>query len=1466
MDFHNDFVFFPELKRRKINDLSVLSTSGSGKISTSPVPQCNSVTVYSGNVMQTSQIVTNNNSNGTNSRLQMLGAQQPGSVSNMAYHSQQQQPIKQEPENEKLIGSVTLSKTPPWRKNSILQQQQSQTGQSTTLQQQNQMYATGNERIPPLPQTHLQQQSQNMTPPWQHQQQSDLIQTRVVKSRQSPNVTGTSANKKKPNFKDDPTGYLDHQTAILHNSILNVVSSPDLNETPPPSSVEEEDNFNVSVKVENREESEMPVRNEQQPATSVIQQNQNLYPRNHLQPSIESKQQPALVIKQQVQPHLQPVNHPNFLYQQNQPRMMAPSQIAEKVHHQHLQQQQPGLTGSNQSIQQQPLSQAQILATNVPSSQHQPQYLIEKHQPNQNPNHHGQLIRNAHFLTEADQQQATTTTIGGQTVTHFPNGMVQVEQNCDNNSMMIPLKPQQHVQLQQQIHQHNMLYRQSQQYQKVAGPSLRSVSSSSVSVANLPATYHNSSSGNEVKIGVSHESPVSSSTTFSQTGSEPVRSMLDSKGPAQVGAISTSNESPITCPSPADSDSTSSTIKSVPSPAAQVISRSQQPGSTFGTSQTTSRNTITSVQAGRTITVTTTSTTSEKSTLQPTLGLDSQTIQNREFQYHSQKLSPNHLIPVSSTLSGLQLQPAMREAGNQLIMTSTGQLIVMPAPPQPSKSATNQVLISSPSGNNLMHQQSVAVINQQGGVVNSVDVANSTTNHIIQNSPNGLVIQNATTGLVQPSTNMIQQGTGNLISQNGQNFIVNPATNGIQPMLLNNSNLIQQSGQNLNLIQTGPNGAKVISNSGNILNQSGNLISPNNSGLIGQQTVVLNTLPNGYVIQPNFATVDGQVVGQIVNQDNGNASFLQQQQTRQIILTSPDSKRKAKKRKSSASSSPSTPSSLSPQQSPNIQQQQQPSSMVQITSQYPSQGFQISPGIQGIAVVNKNTQPTAPQQQIIFQNGQLIQPMNIIGQQLLVPAGLVVAPDTTLLQIQNIGPCGNILTPQGMVLRAPSPQNKNFLSPSGPAGQQFIVSGNNQMSPLSQLYGAPVSLVVPQSNATGATATFVQQNATIVQQHATSASVGGAGNATSGVNTSSASAGTTNQDQGQNQGTASPPDTTTHSPRSPERPPSERSGGSDMVQCVSSSEPDSVVSPVAADSAQSPSTTDYDRSSSISYQSSTTNMYKPSDAKIRRVETPPQFSSTTTIIQESSNQMPPDSHESPSNSPTASSTSSTSSSLSSAPVGGQLTSGGISLGNNSIGGANGFNVGLPSFSIGQLVWGAARGHPAWPGKIVNPPDGACTPSDSTWVQWFGGRSNPELVGILSLKTLSEGLEAHHKAQKDTRKSRKLNQQLERAIQEAMTELDRISAMAQPTSTTHGVATTPGKSKSRGRQPATNSTIGHQRTKPIKIAPAPPCTSSIQQHQQLQQHRQQTSNQPHQHQPQSQTHQQHHPHSATQTNK
>lgn len=68
--------------------------------------------------------------------------------------------------------------------------------------------------------------------------------------------------------------------------------------------------------------------------------------------------------------------------------------------------------------------------------------------------------------------------------------------------------------------------------------------------------------------------------------------------------------------------------------------------------------------------------------------------------------------------------------------------------------------------------------------------------------------------------------------------------------------------------------------------------------------------------------------------------------------------------------------------------------------------------------------------------------------------------------------------------------------------------------------------------------------------------------------------------------------------------------------------------------------------------------------------------------------------------------------------------------------------------VGELVWGAARGSPAWPGKVESlGPPGTMT----VWVRWYGGGGSRTQVNVKTLKSLSEGLEAHHRARKKFRK-------------------------------------------------------------------------------------------------------------------
>lgn len=73
-----------------------------------------------------------------------------------------------------------------------------------------------------------------------------------------------------------------------------------------------------------------------------------------------------------------------------------------------------------------------------------------------------------------------------------------------------------------------------------------------------------------------------------------------------------------------------------------------------------------------------------------------------------------------------------------------------------------------------------------------------------------------------------------------------------------------------------------------------------------------------------------------------------------------------------------------------------------------------------------------------------------------------------------------------------------------------------------------------------------------------------------------------------------------------------------------------------------------------------------------------------------------------------------------------------------------------TFKVGDLIWGVTRGCDAWPGKVVNGPENEATSSNCVWVKWFGGRQSVEMVQCSTLKSLSEGLEAHHAARKETR--------------------------------------------------------------------------------------------------------------------
>ncbi|XP_061173168.1 methyl-CpG-binding domain protein 5-like isoform X2 [Saccostrea echinata] len=93
---------------------------------------------------------------------------------------------------------------------------------------------------------------------------------------------------------------------------------------------------------------------------------------------------------------------------------------------------------------------------------------------------------------------------------------------------------------------------------------------------------------------------------------------------------------------------------------------------------------------------------------------------------------------------------------------------------------------------------------------------------------------------------------------------------------------------------------------------------------------------------------------------------------------------------------------------------------------------------------------------------------------------------------------------------------------------------------------------------------------------------------------------------------------------------------------------------------------------------------------------------------------------------------------------------------------------------GDLIWGQIRGFPSWPGKVV-PPCEVIDPEPlemgKIWVKWYGDHTFTQ-VEQDKLKSLENGLKAHQRQK--NRKGRKMNSNLEAAIQEALADLGQIT--------------------------------------------------------------------------------------------
>ncbi|KAJ0178757.1 hypothetical protein K1T71_005532 [Dendrolimus kikuchii] len=377
--------------------------------------------------------------------------------------------------------------------------------------------------------------------------------------------------------------------------------------------------------------------------------------------------------------------------------------------------------------------------------------------------------------------------------------------------------------------------------------------------------------------------------------------------------------------------------------------------------------------------------------------------------------------------------------------------------------------------------------------------------------------------------------------------------------------------------------------------------------MVNQPTVVVNTLPAPFVIQPSMMAVDGQVVqqntvlpqmipggilsGQSPNESSRQIDVKAQQNFVQgVAMLSPESlKKRNKKKKNQPTNISNVLQITAPQQNPNNVMVHHSSPQHNSSPQFSPRGFQLSPNnnisptpmLQALTIVpGKSGTPahivmnghggannygsqqiianTSPSQQI-----NLLQPVNLINnasgvmsnfpafQQFIVPnlGGMVMTADGAIIQDNSTGmPMQlqlqtvngqNVLTPVqgasvfpgangGVVVRAQGAQGKLLQSPHSPQAQflsptgQLMVNGpgfGGQLSPLlanlsptgvafntpTQVRASGVqpqefihanqagqALVVPLSPKrsgiaapTRAGSTFVQQNTTIVQQQTT---------------------------------------------------------------------------------------------------------------------------------------------------------------------------------------------------------------------------------------------------------------------------------------------------------------------------------------------------------------------------------------------
>lgn len=475
------------------------------------------------------------------------------------------------------------------------------------------------------------------------------------------------------------------------------------------------------------------------------------------------------------------------------------------------------------------------------------------------------------------------TSIGGQTLTHMPNGIVQIQQNCDIKPQMKPMMIQEQIQLQQ-----NKFIRQNPKGRPPKNP--QTIAKRLVAMAQ-ESPVSSTSAGNVIKITKSNTPDISSSSHTPEAIAEIVHSSAEF---VKFARSSSSQEIRTSTTQVIAGKAITNTTSSGRSPAMMTLNKSQtmigqlkSPGNMM--TQNTSNQQIVMTSNGQQFIV-----------------MPSTSIQQAQQQQQQQIMLQNHSLMQQLQNSNNQ-RLIQGQGGNFLVQTSAGNVIptntmggggnyvlsngqqLNPLIIQNGQIMQNgNILLSSGSGGAKIlsgNNQMSPMMNQQTVLLNGIP-----TQTIVQDSPFIQNIQQQSTRVVAANPEKKKGRKRKIPLSECQQIISQPTSIQSSPQsgLIQMPQGFQLSSPNIlvqNKISQPQQGQQIILQNGQTLIQQ-----PMN--LIGGQQLML---PSGQ-FPVMMQTQDGNSIVQLQNSSFNNViqtpqgmmirAQMPQQQTQKTIITS----------------------------------------------------------------------------------------------------------------------------------------------------------------------------------------------------------------------------------------------------------------------------------------------------------------------------------------------------------------------------------------------------------------------------------------------------------------------------------------------------------------------------------------------------------------------------------------------------